>query len=128
MSGEESALAQYVREHKQTVRTSRPEPKVKAGEVQGKIPVLQFVLRAIVTLRDERKSMGVHMVYGRFNTLFKRYYGSETDPVWEVERLEKLGHVRRVACKGGAMLYLPGEAPQDEEDRLIETITGGDDQ
>jgi hypothetical protein len=75
---------------------------------QKRISHEEFARRAIQTLRTE-KSKGIHVVYSQFNAAWKEYFG--TNPKDGVMALTKTGKFVSHPCKGGAMLYLAGEAP-----------------
>ena len=70
----------------------------------------EFVLTAILRLRDLSKSRGIHAVYSGFNNAFREYFSQ--DPVELVRDLARQGKVEIIPVKGGVMLYLPGEAPK----------------
>lgn len=76
---------------------------------------LEFVLRAIETLRGE-KSKGIHSVYSGFNQAFREYFGE--DPVPVTTALAKEGKITSRLVRGGVMLYKPEEAPVDPRDAL----------
>ncbi len=69
----------------------------------------EFVLQAIKKLRKE-PFRGIHSVYSGFNEAFRKYFG--TNPVEATSRLAAEGKIETRPFKGGAMLFLPGEAPQ----------------
>lgn len=82
---------------------------VSADEQKNRISHEDFVKRAILKLRDTSKSRGIHSVFSGFNNAFRMYYGE--DPVEAIRELERGGRVQARLVKKGAMLYLPGEAP-----------------
>ena len=83
---------------------------VSADEQKNTISHEDFVKRAILKLRDTSKSRGIHSGFSGFNSGFRLYYGGE-DPVEAVRELEREGRIQTRLAKRGAMLYLPGEAP-----------------
>lgn len=76
---------------------------------KSRISQEKFVRRAILRLRDTSKSRGIHSVFSGFNQAFRTYYGK--DPVEAMKALEREGKIQLRLVKRGAMLYLPGEAP-----------------
>ena len=72
----------------------------------------EFVRRAIVRLRDLSKSRGIHSVFSGFNAEFRGYF--HEDPVKVTQDLARQGKIEMRICRGGAMLYLPGEAQQSK--------------
>jgi hypothetical protein len=69
----------------------------------------EFVVQAIKRLRKD-PYRGIHSVYSGFNEAYKKYFG--TNPVEATSRLAADGKIEIRPFKGGAMLFLPGEAPQ----------------
>lgn len=69
----------------------------------------EFVVQAIKNLRKE-PFRGIHSVYSGFNEAFRKYFG--TNPVEATSRLAAEGKIEIRPFKGGAMLFLPGEAPK----------------
>lgn len=74
------------------------------------LTVDEFVIHAITTLRDESKSKGIHTVYSGFNQAFRAYFPGR-NPVEETKRMAEAGKIVVGYRRGGAMLFLPGEAP-----------------
>ena len=72
----------------------------------------QFVVEAILKLRDPSRSQGIHSVYSGFNQAFKQYFGEDARPTTEKMAAEGKIVVRPV--RGGVMLYLPEDAPKME--------------
>lgn len=71
----------------------------------------QFILEAIVKLRaPDAKSRGIHSVFSGFNEAFRTYFPGE-DPVAWTQKLAAEGKLVTRVVRGGAMLYLPGDAP-----------------
>jgi hypothetical protein len=75
----------------------------------------EFFLRAIRSLRDPSKSLGIHFVYSGLNSAFRKYF--HEDPVLAMKELKSQGKIEIRPRKGGVMIYLPGEAPRDRTDR-----------
>ncbi|NWF93752.1 MAG: hypothetical protein HXY46_12600 [Syntrophaceae bacterium] len=69
----------------------------------------EFVVQAIRKLRKE-PFRGIHSVYSGFNEAFRKYFG--TNPVEATSRLAAEGKIEVRPFKGGAMLFLPNEAPK----------------
>ena len=69
----------------------------------------EFVIQAIKKLRKE-PFRGIHSVYSGFNEAFRKYFG--TNPVEATSRLAAEGKIETRLFKGGARLFLPGEAPK----------------
>ncbi len=78
-------------------------------EEEKKLTEEEFVTQAIVKLRKD-PYRGIHSVYSGFNEAFRKYYG--TNPVEATSRLAAEGKIETRPFKGGAMLFLPGEAPK----------------
>jgi hypothetical protein len=82
----------------------------------------EFVVQAIKNLRKE-PFRGIHSVYSGFNEAFRKYFG--TNPVEATSRLAAEGKIEIRPFKGGAMLFLPGEAPQrPSAEEVIQLILG----
>jgi hypothetical protein len=91
-------------------------------EVERKLTEEEFVLQAIKRLRKE-PFRGIHSVYSGFNEAFRKYFG--TNPVEVTSRLAAEGKLETRPCKGGVMLFLPGEAPKrPSADEIIQLILG----
>ncbi len=78
-------------------------------EEERKLTEEEFVLQAIKKLRKE-PYRSIHSVYSGFNEAFRKYFG--TNPVEATSRLAAEGKLETRPFKGGAMLFLPGEAPK----------------
>ena len=78
-------------------------------EEERKLTEEEFVKQAIMKLRKE-PFRGIHSVYSGFNEAFRKYFG--TNPVEATSRLTAEGKIETRPFKGGAMLFLPGEAPK----------------
>jgi hypothetical protein len=78
-------------------------------EEERKLTEEEFVTQAIKNLKKE-PYRGIHSVYSGFNEAFRKYFG--TNPVEVTSRLAAEGKIEIRPFKGGAMLFLPGEAPK----------------
>ena len=78
-------------------------------EEERKLSEEEFVVQAIKKLRKE-PYRAIHSVYSGFNEAFRKYFG--TNPVEATSRLAAEGKLETRPFKGGAMLFLPGEAPK----------------
>jgi len=78
-------------------------------EDERKLTEEEFVQQAIKKLRKD-PYRGIHTVYSGFNEAFRKYFG--TNPVEATSRLTAEGKIETRPFKGGAMLFLPGEAPK----------------
>jgi len=78
-------------------------------EEERKLTEEEFVLQAIKKLRKD-PFRGIHSVYSGFNEAFRKYFGS--NPVEATSKLASEGKIETRPFKGGAMLFLPGEAPK----------------
>jgi len=89
-------------------------------EEERKLSEEEFVLQAIKKLRKE-PFRGIHSVYSGFNEAFRKYFG--TNPVEVTSRLAAEGKIETRPFKGGAMLFLLGEAPKrPSSEEIIELI------
>ena len=92
-------------------------------EEETKLTEEEFVVEAIKKLRKE-PFRGIHSVYSGFNEAFRKYFG--TNPVEATSRLAAEGKVETRLFKGGAMLFLPGEAPKrPSTEEIIQLILAG---
>jgi len=92
-------------------------------EDERKLTEEEFVVEAIKKLRKE-PFRGIHSVYSGFNEAFRKYFG--TNPVEATSRLAAEGKVETRLFKGGAMLFLPGEAPKrPSTEEIIQLILAG---
>jgi hypothetical protein len=78
--------------------------------VDKKLTPEEFVSLAIVKLRDGRFK-GVHSVFSGFNEAFKLYFAGE-NPIEATNRMAEQGRIVLRPTKGGVVLYLPQDAPQ----------------
>lgn len=59
---------------------------------------------------------GVHVVFSGFNEAFRTYFGYTKEKSREVlDSLKAAGKIAIIPCRGGAMAYLPEDAPKPEE-------------
>ncbi len=77
----------------------------------------EFVKRAIVKLRKDPYK-GIHSVYSGFNQAFREYFVDD-DPVKWTTQLADEGVIETRRARGGAMLYLPGEAPSQSTSKDV---------
>ena len=78
-------------------------------EEERKLTEEEFVVEAVKKLRKP-PYRGIHSVYSGFNEAFRKYFG--INPVEATSRLAAEGKIEIRPFKGGAMLFLPGEAPK----------------
>jgi hypothetical protein len=90
-----------------------------AKEGKPKLSEEEFVVRAIKKLRKPPYK-GIHSVYSGFNRACKEYFGM--NPVEITQRLAEEGKIVARPAKGGAMLYLPQDAPREAEDALAKIL------
>ena len=84
----------------------------------SKLSTEAFVLAAIKNLPGVKKLKGgetvayrgIHTVFTGFNTAFREYFEG-LDPVKVTTEMAKAGTIVSIPSKGGAMLYLPENAP-----------------
>jgi hypothetical protein len=89
---------------------------------EAKLTEEEFIAQAIKKLRKD-PYRGIHSVYSGFNEAFRKYFG--TNPVEVTSRLSSEGKVEIRPFKGGAMLFLPGEAPKrPSTEEIIQLILG----
>jgi hypothetical protein len=94
-------------------------------EEAKKLTEEEFVTQAIKKLRKE-PFRGIHSVYTGFNEAFRKYFG--TNPVEATSRLAAEGKIETRPFKGGAMLFLPGEAPKrPSTEEIVQQILGDGD-
>ena len=92
---------------------------------EKKLTEEEFVVGAIRKLRKE-PFRGIHSVYSGFNEAFRKYFGA--NPVEVTSRLANEGKIEVRPFKGGAMLFLPGEAPKrPSTEEIIQIILGAGD-
>ena len=79
---------------------------------EKKLSKEDFVLLAITTLR-KKNYKGIHSVYSNFNSSFREYFGEEPRPT--IDKMVAEGKIETRMVRGGPMLYLPGEKPEQED-------------
>ena len=80
----------------------------------------EFVLRAIKKLRKP-PYRGIHSVYSGFNQAFKEHFAK--NPVEVTKRMAEEGKIVTRPVRGGAMLYLPEDAPKPQESVLQKILS-----
>ena len=86
-----------------------------------KLSEYEFVIKTIKKL-GHPPYKGIHSVYSGFNHDFRDYF--QKDPAEVITRLAQEGKIDTRTVKGGAKLYLPGDAPgqsKDASNKNIET-------
>ncbi len=83
--------------------------RVRAG-VGERLTPDEFVLRAIRKLRSHRYK-GIHNVFSGLNAAFRKHFSGEDPVAWQ-KKLASEGKIVTRPAKGGAILYLPEDAPQ----------------
>lgn len=78
---------------------------------QEKLSKEEFVLQAIRNLRKPPYK-GIHVKFSGFNSAFKEYFGEDARAT--VDKMVAEGKVVTKLRRGGPMLYLPDEVPEDE--------------
>lgn len=76
--------------------------------MSDKLSYEEFTKKAIVNMRKGNYK-GIHAVYSGFNQAFRSYYNE--DPIKIINQLAEEGKIVSRLVKGGAMLYLPEDAP-----------------
>lgn len=91
-----------------------------------KLTEYEFVARAIKGLRKPPYK-GIHSVYSGFNQAFREYFNK--DPVEATRKLIEEGKIATRPIKGGAILYLPEDAPSAKDSKgVLKTILGGNEE
>ncbi len=83
--------------------------RVTPGRAERLTPEL-FVTAAIKKLRSPPYK-GIHNVFSGFNAAFRQYFPGEDPVAWQ-KKLATEGKIVTRPAKGGAILYLPEDAPQ----------------
>ncbi|MGA2363067.1 MAG: hypothetical protein ABSG73_11480 [Candidatus Aminicenantales bacterium] len=76
-----------------------------------KLSYEEFVRQAILKLRTGDYK-GIHSVYSGFNEAFRKYYDG-ANPIEITTQLAQEKKIVLRPIKGGAMLYLPEDVPQN---------------
>lgn len=82
-----------------------------ATKKNGKLSVKAFTIKAIPALRSDGYK-GCHTVYSGFNAAFKEYFEGQ-NPIDATTAMFKAGDIFMHPTRGGAMIYLPEEAPKN---------------
>jgi hypothetical protein len=82
------------------------------GLMEEKLSEYEFVVRAIKRLKKPPYK-GIHSVYSGFNQAFQEYFNK--DPVEATTRLAQKVKIVTRPVKGGAILYLPEDAPSQSK-------------
>jgi hypothetical protein len=90
--------------------------------MEAKLSYEEFFKRSVLKLRNTEKSRGIHSVYSGFNQAFREYYNE--DPIPVTQELVKQGKIVTRPVKGGAMIYLPDEAPAQPQSALSRILAG----
>ena len=88
-----------------------------------KLSEYEFVIKTIKKL-SHPPYKGIHSVYSGFNHDFRDYV--QKDPAEVITRLAQEGKIDTRTVKGGAKLYLPGDAPSQSKGFLNKGIEEGD--
>lgn len=83
---------------------------------------MEFIERAIKTLRKGNYK-GIHTVYSGFDAAFRKVFPGD-NPVEVTRKLEAEGKIVVKPVRGGAMLYLPEDAPvkKDTADEVLKKM------
>ena len=79
---------------------------------KGQLSVKEFTYLAIDTFRTGDYK-GIHARISGFNAAFRDYFNGQ-DPVESTGKMATNGDLVVIPCKGGVMLYKPGEQPTRE--------------
>jgi hypothetical protein len=89
---------------------------VKSSYYKGFLNYPEFFISRIKDLRDIDISKGIHIPYSGFNEDFKKYYSRYytkcDDPRVVADDLERRKIIETRPARGGAMMYIYGEAPR----------------
>lgn len=82
----------------------------------------EFIERAVKTLR-KGDYKGIHTVYSGFNAAFRKVFPGD-NPVEVTRNLEQEGKIVVKLARGGAMIYLPEDAPakKDSADEVLKKM------
>lgn len=71
-----------------------------------------------------RKSQGIHTVYSGFYRVFMAQMNITKEQVWPLlDVMAEKGDIQKHPCKGGSMIYLPGEMPKRKEQDATKDLT-----
>ena len=93
-------------------------------EKKPKLSEEEFIRRAIKKLRGNYK--GIHTIYSGFNQAFRDYFG--TNPIETTQRLAKEGKIHIRPVKGGVIIYLPEDAPNNPKSVLNKILDDEDEE
>ena len=88
------------------------------GDEEKKLTEEEFVLKSIKKHRGNYKA--IHSVYSGFNQAFRKYF--ETDPIETTQRLAKEGKIFVRPVKGGVLIYLPEDVPNNPDEFIRKTL------
>ena len=96
--------------------------KAKPGTIETtRLAHLDFIKAAIQARPNPEKGKGIHTVFSGFNDAFKAYYGLEAGDtaavIAIVDELVNKGKIAKRFARGGVILYLPVDAPQERPSR-----------
>ena len=92
-----------------------------SDEMAAKITEEEFVVRAIKRLRKP-PYRGIHTVYSGLNQAFKEHFGKT--PLEVTQKLAAEGKLVIRPVRGGVMLYFPEDAPQQNQNAVLQKILG----
>lgn len=70
-----------------------------------KLTEAEFVVTAVVKMRDTKQSLGIHSVISGLNDAIRKYFPG-SDPVAVQKKLVEDGLIGTKPVKGGVMVYL----------------------
>lgn len=78
----------------------------------------EFTLLAIQKFQGRSKKFptGIHVVFSGFNEAYRRAFPG-ADPVTDLNEMAAMGTIELRVCRGGAVIYRPGEAPVRRQSR-----------
>lgn len=108
----------------ETPKPAAPATPKLASNARPSMPHAEFVVIAIRKLRKP-PFKGIHSVYSGLNNAFMGNYGvDKAEAVRLINVVVASGAVSSRPVKGGAMLYLRGEAPDSTRADVLGTILG----
>ena len=70
---------------------------------------------AVLSKADGNKSKGIHSVYSGFNAAFGKHFTLAKEQVFAcVDAMAERGHIAKRFAKGGVMIYMPGDMPEQK--------------